>query len=258
MIKPENYFVVHGWMRERLKLKGNELMVYAIVYGFSQDGESTFCGSCSYIMDWLGISRTTAIAALHGLTERGLLIKEDRVERGMKFVDYRYNPDSELFKNCTPCTENEHPLYRNCTPPVQNFNTPLLKNCTPPVQNFNTINIEDNKGENKESHKERNNKGFDVVSLCEAEGIDSEVIPAIYDFIDMRKTIKKPMTEKAVQMLLKKLKSLSTVPAEQIAMLNESVINGWQSVYPEKKQAKRPDYIREDGTEDIMKKWGLK
>ena len=45
MIKDENYFVVHGWMRTKLNLKGNHLTIYALIYGFSQDGESEFRGT---------------------------------------------------------------------------------------------------------------------------------------------------------------------------------------------------------------------
>lgn len=34
-VKPENFYVVQGWMISELKLKGNELNVYAIIFGFS-------------------------------------------------------------------------------------------------------------------------------------------------------------------------------------------------------------------------------
>ena len=32
----DNYINIQGWMRTDLDLKGNELLVYAIIYGFSQ------------------------------------------------------------------------------------------------------------------------------------------------------------------------------------------------------------------------------
>ena len=37
MVKNENYLVIQGWMITELKLKGNELLIYAIIYGFSQN-----------------------------------------------------------------------------------------------------------------------------------------------------------------------------------------------------------------------------
>ena len=35
-IKNENYVLIQGWMINELKLKGNELLIYALIYGFSQ------------------------------------------------------------------------------------------------------------------------------------------------------------------------------------------------------------------------------
>ena len=44
-MEKEYYIHIQWWMAQRLKLSGNELLTYAIVYGFSQDGESAFLGS---------------------------------------------------------------------------------------------------------------------------------------------------------------------------------------------------------------------
>ena len=37
-MKDENYIVLQGWMINKLNLKGNELTVYALIYGYSQNG----------------------------------------------------------------------------------------------------------------------------------------------------------------------------------------------------------------------------
>jgi len=52
------------------------------------------------------------------------------------------------------------------------------------------------------------------------------------DFKEMRRKIKKPMTDKAEEMLLNKLSKLSDDVKEQITILNESTMNDWKSVYP--------------------------
>ena len=39
-IKRSNFVIIQGWMITDLKLKGNQLMIFAAIYGFSQDGES--------------------------------------------------------------------------------------------------------------------------------------------------------------------------------------------------------------------------
>lgn len=76
MINPNTYYTVQAWMVSDLGLKGNELALYAIIYGFSQDGRSEFMGSISYIQEWLGCSRNTAIKTMAGLVEKGLVKKK--------------------------------------------------------------------------------------------------------------------------------------------------------------------------------------
>ena len=75
MIKDENFYVVQGWMINKLNLKSTELQIFAMIYGFTQDGKSEFKGSLSYIQDWTGVSRPTVIATLNSLINKGLIIK---------------------------------------------------------------------------------------------------------------------------------------------------------------------------------------
>lgn len=76
MINPNAYYTVQAWMVNDLGLRGNELAVYAMIWGFSQDGRSEFVGSISYIQEWLGCSRPTAIKTLSSLAEKGLIVKK--------------------------------------------------------------------------------------------------------------------------------------------------------------------------------------
>ena len=43
-----NYIVIQDFMLTDLGLTGNDLLVYALVYGYSQDGESEYYGSLSH------------------------------------------------------------------------------------------------------------------------------------------------------------------------------------------------------------------
>ena len=76
MINPNAYFTVQAWMVNDLGLHGNELTLYAIIYGFSQDGRSEFVGSISYVMEWLGCSRPTAMKTIAALVSKGLIEKK--------------------------------------------------------------------------------------------------------------------------------------------------------------------------------------
>lgn len=50
-------------------------------------------------------------------------------------------------------------------------------------------------------------------------------------FLDMRKKIKKPPTEYAQQLLLKKLGGFYAADMDPAAILNQSIMNGWQDLY---------------------------
>ena len=76
MLKSENVVVIHGWMCNELNLKGNELLVFALIYGFSCDGASTFFGGRRYISETFNISLPTVDKALKSLVDSEFIIKE--------------------------------------------------------------------------------------------------------------------------------------------------------------------------------------
>ena len=90
-IKDESYFQISGWMRNRLNLKGIELEIYAIIYGFSQDGESEFSGSLQYLCDFTGTTKPTIIKALKELVEKEYIFKHEIEINNVKFNKYKVN-----------------------------------------------------------------------------------------------------------------------------------------------------------------------
>jgi hypothetical protein len=58
-----------------------------------------------------------------------------------------------------------------------------------------------------------------------------DLIQAILDFVEMRKKLKKPMTNKAIEMMLKKLSKLADTDEKKIAILQESVMKSWTDIY---------------------------
>lgn len=87
-MKASNYVQIQGWMVSDLGLKGNHLLAYALIYGFSQDGNSQFTGSIKYICKWLNCSRGTVIKVLKDLTNRKLLIKEQVTINNVTYNKY--------------------------------------------------------------------------------------------------------------------------------------------------------------------------
>ena len=88
MIPKESYFCVQSWMVTELKLKGTELIIYAIIYGFSQDGKSYYSGSAAYLAEFSGVTTRAVFNILGKLCERNLLRKQEKIVNGIKLVDY--------------------------------------------------------------------------------------------------------------------------------------------------------------------------
>lgn len=90
-IKNENYIVIQGFMRKELNLKGNDLLVYAIIYGFSQSNQGKFIGSRQYLADWCGCSIRTIQTSLNNLVDLGYILKDEYYDNGIKYCDYCIN-----------------------------------------------------------------------------------------------------------------------------------------------------------------------
>lgn len=88
MAKKLGYIHIEGWMREELDLKGNELLVYALIHGFSQEEQGCFFGSLDYISRMCGCTRPTAIETLKKLRDRGLIHKRELIENNVKLCQY--------------------------------------------------------------------------------------------------------------------------------------------------------------------------
>ena len=199
-IKDGNYYVVQSFMVKELGLKGLEKEIYAIIYGFSQ-AEQKFDGSLQYLADWTLSTKQGVMKVLKSLQEKELINKEEEYKNGVKFVKYY-------------ATE---------------FNGGMKQSLMGGIKQSLTNNKEeDNKFDNKDNKKEKKESEFDEV-LNQIE--DVKLRETLIAFIKMRKTIKKPMTTHALELLIKKLNRLTNNIDRQIELLENSILNGWQDVY---------------------------
>ena len=82
VIRDSNYMVIQGWMLTRLGLKGNELLIYAVIYGFTQNGETEFVGSMKYLADWTNSTIESVRKCIKSLIDKGYIIKSLDGSRG--------------------------------------------------------------------------------------------------------------------------------------------------------------------------------
>ena len=75
----------------------------------------------------------------------------------------------------------------------------------------------------------------------EKEEYKNSIFDSVFDsFLVMRKQLKKPMTDKAIELLKSKLEKLAPADEQtQIEILEQSIMNNWQGVFPLKDSAKK-------------------
>ena len=109
MISDGTYITIQGWMRTELKLSGNELIVYAIIYGFSQNKQGEFTGSAQYLADWVGCTRRTVMTILNKLVEAKLISKtEISLNNNEKRVSY------QAERGCEKTSHGVKNFHRGC------------------------------------------------------------------------------------------------------------------------------------------------
>lgn len=92
----KGYTIIPDWMLS-LDLDVYETLILAVIYGFSQDGESTFSGSQNYLARKAKCTRRKVAMVLPKLVEMGLVIKIDRDVRGIHLCEYKVSP---VFIGC--------------------------------------------------------------------------------------------------------------------------------------------------------------
>lgn len=211
-IKDGNYINIQSFMVKDLKLKGNELLVYAIIYGFSQNGEDKYTGSIQYLADWTNSTKQGIMKCLKSLVEKCLIEKNEIFKNGVKFVEY----------NCSEFTSGKQSLLDNETKFNGGSKQSLPNNIINNIENNNII--------IKENIKE---KYFE----------NDELNETFIEYLNLRKKLKAVNSDRAIKMLINELNSYDD--DVKIKMLEQSIVNSWKSVYPLKNQNKKTELKEE-------------
>ena len=113
------------------------------------------------------------------------------------------------------------------------------------------INTDDKTKDIKTNKKEKKETEFD--SVINENFTDEELKQTIYEFIKMRKAIKKPLTTRGLELMINKLKKMTSNTNEQIQILNNSIMNNWLGIFPlkeEEKQKEKVEYVINEMTEE--------
>ena len=139
----------------------------------------------------------------------------------------------------TECVQNGNRLDTEC---VQNGDTDksrLDKN------RVDKIRLDKNrKEEDKMSDSNGQKCPMDSNKGEENKTCSPELAEALAAFAEHRKKLKKPMTDRAKELLLSNLSKMGATEQEQIAILSQSIVNGWQGVFPLGGDRKKQSYNR--------------
>lgn len=141
MVKENTYIVIQSFMINQLNLRDRELLIYALIYGFCQNGEDWFTGSLSYISNWIGVGRTHVGKYLTSLIDKGLLEKREVVRNNVKFCEYR----TVTPANVEGCNQNGNTITDIVTGCNENSNKGITNSVTGGVTTAVTNNTNINK-----------------------------------------------------------------------------------------------------------------
>lgn len=160
MIKDENYYTIQGWMRNRLHLKGNDLHVYAMLYSFSQDGQSEFRGSLNYMADFTGGGLNTIKRSLSRLEKYGLIEKEDHHSKTGRTNGFKCVPIEQINTEKIGQPKMGYPIVQNEPSTRPKMDYPITQNdlSIPYINIYNKVGILTEYNEERKKEKEKSNQ----------------------------------------------------------------------------------------------------
>ena len=204
--KTKDYTVMsnHHFKNKRLSLKAKGLLSQML--SLPDNWDYTIAGLCAINKE----NETAIKSALDELKECGYLVV------------------SKLMPNQTDSGRIEY-VYDIYEQPIEKQGIENLPLEIQPVEKQRQLNI-----------KELKTKKLNTKDIITNYTNDVELIEALEGFNDMRKSIKKPLTERAWKIIFSKLDSIATDSSGKIAVLNQSIEHSWQSVYPIKENGLKP------------------
>lgn len=243
--KNENYTVLSNYhFREKgMSLKAKGLL--SLMLSLPESWDYSAAGLVTLSKD----GKDSVNAALKELEKFGYLRRTQAISEDGKFSGYNYEiyeqpsdaakaaaeekATAAAAKAAKPTTEK--PFAENpSTGKPTTENPPQLNTDLSNTEKSNT-NVSREEEERKKQAPARS--GYDVI--IDELIFDEEVKGTLYEFIKMRKLIKKPLTDFALRRLIKKLQQIATDPQEQIEVLEKSIVNSWQDIFPLKAEKPR-------------------
>lgn len=205
------------WLSEDLTLQEKLFLVEID----SLDNEEGCYATNDYFANFFGISKTRVSLVIKSLVDKGYIESTLVYKEGTKEILKR------VLKVCYRgyLTKVKEGIQGNLNTPIQQKlkdNNTLINNTT-----NNTINKNKKKKEPTE-----------IDTLIDKYTEFEELRKTLRDFVIMRKSIKKPLTTRAMELIIKDLDKKGTNDYHKIQLLEQSIMNSWQGIFDLKQDFK--------------------
>jgi len=196
------YAIIPANVRYDKNLKDKAKLLYGEITALCN--EQGYCWATnSYFAELYGIAKETVSRLIKNLADQKYI-----------YIQLEYK-DKQIIRR---------KIYLGSVIPIdQKINTYCVKSQEPiddKIKDNNTLNNTIN-----------NKKETDLDKTINSYTDNKDLKETIKDFLKMRKSIKKPMTGKALTLLLNKLDKMSDNNDLKIEILNQSILHSWQTVY---------------------------
>lgn len=230
-----NYITIQGWMCTDLKLSGNELLIYALIYGFSQDGVSEFRGSRSYICKWFNISLPTVDKALNSLVEKNLITKREEIVNNVKYNCYKVILQGSkeslpgVVKNLYRGSKDSLPNNTNNNYNYNNTHNTIINNS---ITRTRTAGDSSKKLVNKSKTKKSKKDTFmdKFLDICSEYEFSETVLTELQKFANMLAEMNTYSAEETIRQQLQALVDNCLTDKQRVKVINDTIIRGWKSL----------------------------
>ena len=200
------------WLSKELKIMEKLFLVEID----SLDNEDGCFASNEYFSNFFDLSKNRCSEIIKSLEKKGFIEIEYIYKKNKKSIEKR------IIK-----------IIRNIEGGIRNIDQGYSENRRGYSENCEDNNTNNNISiNNTNNKKEKKKKRTDLDVLINEYTSNSFLQETIIDFMKMRKSIKKPVTERALKGILNKLDKLATTDDIKIKILENSIENCWQGVFP--------------------------
>ena len=192
------------------ELKANTKILLLVLISYENEKEGYSYPSQSRLLKETSLSKATLLKCLNELEGKGYIKRvKEKGENNKYYIASSIKIDTDTS--------------------AKNSTTTSAKNDTATSTKISTL-----KELNKNIKKEKEKSSID--KIIEAYTDNDLLVEALKDFMKMRKAIKRPLTDRAMKGILNKLDNYASDDLEKIEVLENSIVNCWQGIFPIKEK----------------------